>query len=63
MRPPGYEGVNVCFVEVDGVGYVIFFDVFSEYGSVLSRSWWEDLMQSHVFQDLMEATLRMCFWT
>jgi len=44
VRPPGYEDVYVCFVEVDGVGYVVFFDVFSEFGPILSHSWWKDLM-------------------
>jgi len=43
-RPSGLQAMKVSFVEVDAVGYVEFFDIFSKFGSVLSRSWWENLM-------------------
>ena len=42
---------HVSIVEIDGVGVVVFFDVFSEFGPVLARYWWEDLMQPHIFQN------------
>jgi len=43
-RPSGYKCVYVCIIEIYGVGSVIFFDVFSKFGPILARSWWEDLM-------------------
>ena len=57
-RPSGLRAMNVSMsvcVKINGVGGVVFFDVFSKFGPVLARSWWEDLMQSHVFQNLVSC--------
>ena len=35
---------NVCIVEFDDLGGVVFYDVFPKFGPILSRPWWENLM-------------------
>ena len=35
---------------------------FPEFGPILTRSWWENLMYPHVFQDLVETPFRMGCW-
>jgi len=49
----GYECVYVYIFKVDSVGYVVFFDIFPKFGPVVARSWRKDLMQTHVFQNLV----------
>ena len=44
VRSAGYKSVNVCIVEFDGVGGVVFFDVFPKFVPILPRPWWENLM-------------------
>ena len=44
IRPSGYKCVYVCIVKIDGVGDVVFLDVFSKFGPVLARSRWEYLI-------------------
>jgi len=53
VRPSGYKRVNVCIVKVDGIGDVVFFNVFPQSDPVLARSWRGDHMKPHIFQDLV----------
>ena len=47
------SGLPVCIVKVDGIGDVVFFNVFPKSDPLLARSWWEDLVQPHIFQNLV----------
>ena len=37
VRSASYKSVDVCVVEIDGIGDVLFFDVFPKFGPILSR--------------------------